>query len=265
MPAGFVGEVPDEGFQELVGSGLVGGGSPHLVEVPEAETGDVPEKDLTVFSEQSVDLGGVVIGEQDLQPIEIGHAAPPLCVRRVVGANGDVKGVQNEWTGAVGALVEQLFAPAVPRLRLARVLWERSRGNPGFIAEILRGLVERGQARPTPAGLDLVVHPDDLPLPASLRGAVTEAYACLGRKERTWLSRLAEYFDMSVRSLAWQTGLAVALITAGFWGGRTTELLRTTPVVAEQQSPIGGSSLASFNDMPCSRAIFWMRRVISAA
>lgn len=89
------------------------------------------------------------------------------------------------------SLVEQRFAPSVPRLRLAQVLWRRSRGNPGFIAELLRGLVERGQARPTPAGLDLAVHPDDLPLPSSLRGAVTEAYAHLGVLERAWLSRLA--------------------------------------------------------------------------
>lgn len=89
-------------------------------------------------------------------------------------------------------LVEARFAPSVPRLRLAHALWKRSRGNPGFIAELVRGLVEHGQARRTPDGLlDLAVHPDDLPLPASLRGAVADAYAHLGQKERAWLSRLA--------------------------------------------------------------------------
>lgn len=77
-------------------------------------------------------------------------------------------------------------------------------------------------------------------------------------EKRTWISRFAEYFDMSVPSLAWQTGLAVVLITAGFWGGRTTELLRTAPTAptfAEQLTPIGGSSLAAFNDIPDVRSI----------
>lgn len=76
--------------------------------------------------------------------------------------------------------------------------------------------------------------------------------------KRTWISRVAEYFDLSVPSLAWQVGVAVVLITAGFWGGRTTELLRTTPAtptVAEQRTPLGGTSLASFNDIPDVRSI----------
>jgi hypothetical protein len=75
---------------------------------------------------------------------------------------------------------------------------------------------------------------------------------------RTWISRLAEFFDMSVPSFAWQAGLAVVLIAAGFWGGRTTELLRTapdTPIVAEQRVPIGGSSLAAYQDIPDVRSI----------
>ncbi len=92
---------------------------------------------------------------------------------------------------AVRAITAILFSRKAPQLRLASVLWERSRGNPGLIAELVRGLVERGEAIPTDDGLDLRIHPDDLPLPASLRHEIGRAYARLNGEDREWLARLA--------------------------------------------------------------------------
>ncbi len=77
-------------------------------------------------------------------------------------------------------------------------------------------------------------------------------------EKRSWISRLSGSFDMSVPSFAWQAGLAVVLITAGFWGGRTTQLLRTapdTPIVAEQRAPFDGSSSARYENIPDVRSI----------
>lgn len=88
-------------------------------------------------------------------------------------------------------LVSQLFTNDVPRLRLASVLWQRSHGNAGLIAEILRGLLDRGQAVPGEHGLSLTIHPDQLPLPKSLREETARAYARLDPHDRLWLARLA--------------------------------------------------------------------------
>ncbi len=92
---------------------------------------------------------------------------------------------------AVGELVDELFVSSVPRVRLAQVLWERSRGNPGLVAELLRGLRQRHQVKETPEGLELLVHPDALPLPASLREEIAAAYQRLDPLDRIWLSRLS--------------------------------------------------------------------------
>ena len=92
---------------------------------------------------------------------------------------------------AVEELTRRLFTRSSPQLRLARVLRERSAGNPGLLTELVRGLVERGEARPTPAGLELGIHPDDLPLPHSLRAEILRAYNRLDDTDRAWLERLA--------------------------------------------------------------------------
>ncbi|MBK7645419.1 MAG: protein kinase [Planctomycetes bacterium] len=94
---------------------------------------------------------------------------------------------------AVTELVEQLFHHTAPKLRLARVLWQRSRGNPAHLVEILRGLLARGEARvhPEGAGLVLAIPPDELPLPPSLSQAIQESYRRLSLSERTWLRRLS--------------------------------------------------------------------------
>jgi len=94
---------------------------------------------------------------------------------------------------SVVELVRSLFHHSVPRLRLANVLWQRSRGNPGFIAEILRGLIANGQALPhgEGGGLVLSIQPDELPLPGSLQMAISESYKRLPNLDRAWLRRLA--------------------------------------------------------------------------
>jgi serine/threonine protein kinase/tetratricopeptide (TPR) repeat protein len=93
---------------------------------------------------------------------------------------------------AVFELVEELFDHRVPRLRLARVLWQRSRGNPGLLNELLRGLLTRGDATPGPDGaLLLHIQPDRLPLPESLPKAIAESYRQLPPEDRLWLRRLA--------------------------------------------------------------------------
>jgi serine/threonine protein kinase len=94
----------------------------------------------------------------------------------------------------VGALVKQLFHPTAPRLRLAHVLWLRSRGNPGLLAELLRNLVASGDAYPKsedePA-LVLAIAPDRLPLPSSLDRIIAERARVLAPEERRWLDRLS--------------------------------------------------------------------------
>ncbi len=95
---------------------------------------------------------------------------------------------------AVLDLVTRLFHRSAPLHRLARVLWERSRGSPGLLAEILRHLMEGGQAHPRSAsepGLVLSISPDELPLPASLRTLIQERFEKLTALERRWLRRLS--------------------------------------------------------------------------
>lgn len=94
---------------------------------------------------------------------------------------------------AVLQLVRTLFHHSVPRLRLASVLWQRSRGNAGLLGEIVRGLVARGEAVPhgEGGGLVLTIQPDELPLPGSLRKAIAESFKHLPTADRAWLRRLA--------------------------------------------------------------------------
>ncbi|MFN0243510.1 MAG: serine/threonine-protein kinase PknK [Planctomycetota bacterium] len=94
---------------------------------------------------------------------------------------------------AVEDLVRHVFHHSTPRLRLAHVLWQRSRGSPGLLAEILRSLIASGGARPHAdgGGLVLAITPDDLPLPRSLARAISDSYKQLPVADRTWLRRLA--------------------------------------------------------------------------
>jgi tetratricopeptide (TPR) repeat protein len=95
---------------------------------------------------------------------------------------------------AVGALVARLFHHTAPQARIAEVLWNRSRGNPGLLGEILRGLIERGQAQPFSAEesqLTLRIAPERLPMPESLRTMIQERARKLSAEERRWLQRLS--------------------------------------------------------------------------
>jgi len=94
---------------------------------------------------------------------------------------------------AIAALVERMFHHSAPRLRLSQVLWERSRGNPGLLSELLRGLAARNEARPHPdgTGLVLAISPDELPLPSSLNAAIADSFRRLPAEDRRWLRRLA--------------------------------------------------------------------------
>ncbi|HUR29309.1 MAG TPA: hypothetical protein VM509_14065, partial [Planctomycetota bacterium] len=97
---------------------------------------------------------------------------------------------------AVVDLVTRLFHHSAPRLRIAQVLLQRSRGNPGLIAEILRGLIQRGEAYPHGSGpedraLVLALPPERLPLPESLPTLINQRYQKLPPEDRRWLQRLA--------------------------------------------------------------------------
>lgn len=95
---------------------------------------------------------------------------------------------------AVREMVERLFHRSAPLLRLAEVLWSRSRGNPGLLGEILREQMQRGRLVPHSAGeagLVLLGAPEDLPLPESLSAQIVERARALSGVERRWLQRLA--------------------------------------------------------------------------
>lgn len=94
---------------------------------------------------------------------------------------------------AVLDIVRRLFSPSAPRLRLSRVLWNRSRGNPGFLTELIRAMESRGAiARSHPSEpYELLVSPDAIPLPDSLASAIAESHAELDPEDRTWLQRLS--------------------------------------------------------------------------
>ncbi len=94
----------------------------------------------------------------------------------------------------VEGLVRELFHPAAPRKRLAAALEARSQGNPGFLAETLRGLLARREAQPSSDDdprLQLEVEPEDLPFPTSLETLIAERYRALPEEDRRWLQRLA--------------------------------------------------------------------------
>ena len=95
---------------------------------------------------------------------------------------------------AVLELVNDIFHPTMPRRRIAQVLWSRSRGSPGLVAEILRGLKERGEAYPASKvhpQLILTIDPEDFPLPKSLGAVIADRFRKLSTVDRAWVRRLA--------------------------------------------------------------------------
>ncbi len=91
-------------------------------------------------------------------------------------------------------LVEASFHHGAPRLRIARVLSERSGGLPALIVEILASAYARGEigrsADHEPC-LELHGVPESLAWPRSLAQAIAENFRALPSTERAWLQRLA--------------------------------------------------------------------------
>jgi len=118
--------------------------------------------------------------------LERGGAAGGALYRRIELASLD--------EAAVSELVRTLFHESAPLVRLAQVLWERSRGNPGFLTEILRDLEARGHILPA-AGDDgrytLAIAPEELPQARSLDRLIRERLRALEPDERRWLERLS--------------------------------------------------------------------------
>lgn len=106
-------------------------------------------------------------------------------------------------------LVEHLFHHAMPRLRIARVLHERTGGLPGSIGELLRLCRANGWTRPAPSpgrGLELLISPDDLPRPEGVRTTVAQRLQTLTGRARIWLERLAvvgSRLDPNIVEEAW--------------------------------------------------------------
>lgn len=150
---------------------------------------------LTTLAER---LAGVrallILGERQGEP-----PALPAAYARVRERLAALPGAREIALGPLDAesvreLVERLFHRSAPILRLADVLWSRSRGNPGLLGEILRDQMQRGRLLPHRAGesgLVLLGEPEDLPLPESLSAQIVERARALSGLERRWLQRLA--------------------------------------------------------------------------
>jgi tetratricopeptide (TPR) repeat protein len=89
--------------------------------------------------------------------------------------------------------VRQRFHHSTPRLRLAKVLWQRSRGNPGLLEELLEQLADREEisAHPDDGRWLVRVAPESLPLPASLAETIRARHASLDPQLRSWLQRFS--------------------------------------------------------------------------
>lgn len=126
----------------------------------------------------------MVLGERDDLPLPPSPDRRRLCDR--VLRLGPIS------AAAVTRFVNARFEKETPRVRLARVLMERSRGNPGLLRELMNTLESTGATIPGRGGLwRLLVAPEDLPLPSSLRGSIQNRYLSMNRRARTLLARLA--------------------------------------------------------------------------
>ncbi|MCY2960135.1 MAG: protein kinase [Planctomycetota bacterium] len=135
-----------------------------------------------------------LLGQRDDSPVRSAAALESLRAR-LASLGGEPVDLKLAPLGVaeVQELVERTFHHTAPRLKLSEVLLQRSRGNPGILAEILRGLLEKGSAvdHMDGTGLVLSIEPDELPLPSSVRAAIVESYKRLSTNERSWLRRLA--------------------------------------------------------------------------
>ena len=113
-------------------------------------------------------------------------------------------------------LIEGVFHHSAPRMRIARILHQRTEGVPGRIGEVLRLARQRGLVRPSPPpgrGLELRGAPEDLPRPESPRVAAVERLRALPGRERVWLERAAVVgarIDPALLAEAWPGSSAAA-------------------------------------------------------
>lgn len=113
-------------------------------------------------------------------------------------------------------LIEEVFHHSAPRMRIARVLHQRTQGVPGRIGEVLRLARQRGLVRPSPPpgrGFELRGVPEDLPRPESPRVAALERLHALRGRERIWLERAAvvgSRIDPALLARAWPTSSAAS-------------------------------------------------------
>lgn len=74
-----------------------------------------------------------------------------------------------------------------------------------------------------------------------------------------WFSRLGDFLNPTASSWAWQGALALALVAAGFWGGRATQQFRMAffdrQPADQAPLPIDGGALASYEDIPDVRSV----------
>jgi len=169
---------------------------------------------------------------------------------------------------AVLRLVEHLFHHSAPRLRLARTLFERTGGLPGSIGELLRLAADRGWTRPAPApgrGIELLIPPDDLPRPESMRVTVTERLRSLPGKTRIWLERLAVVgarIDPALVARAWPRSRATErdaafarLVRAGWLVAAGSRYRFAEPVEREETLAQTGAERLKRTHAAVARAI----------
>jgi serine/threonine protein kinase/tetratricopeptide (TPR) repeat protein len=91
----------------------------------------------------------------------------------------------------VRTIVTLRFCESEPTEELASVLWQRSRGNPGLLTELLRALFERGQIGEDERGRwQLAIPPRQIPEPRSVEQGIAERIEGLESSGRKWLERL---------------------------------------------------------------------------
>lgn len=94
----------------------------------------------------------------------------------------------------VQELVRKMFDSQSPVLRLGTELWKQSQGHPGFLTELLRGMVSRGDMVESKQESDryaLTVAPSRLPRPENFERAVLDSFRALEEGDRAWLQRLS--------------------------------------------------------------------------
>jgi serine/threonine protein kinase/tetratricopeptide (TPR) repeat protein len=174
----------------------LGGRGPLVVFIDDLNFAD--EGTLAVLSEVARELAGLralfVLGVREHEEVASERELARLRERLAQAVAAEEIRLEPLSESAVAELVREIFDRTAPQQRIAEVLWSRSRGNPGLVAEILRSALERGDAHAIAPGekrLVLAIPPERLPLPESLHTLIAERLAQLTGEDREWLERLA--------------------------------------------------------------------------